>query len=453
MSTLVIDKSETVRFNQQAYLNQLLSQCESQALETKAEWLQKLRQQGATFARESTLPSKRDEDWRFTDLSELYQIDFKLAREATVPDFAWSPFILPEAKHTRLTFVNGIYAPALSDLSALPAGIQIGNLSNLSGSQNEQIVKVLGQQADREIFTALNTAGLSDVAVVWTTRNAVIETPIHLLFLTISTETPTFSQPRVLVVAEAGSCLNLVEYYSAISEYCPDVSQNHPYFTNAVTEIWLGENAQVNHSRIQRESRDCFHISKTAIAQSKDSRYTGNEISLGGKLSRHNLEIVQQGEQTETYLNGLAIVNDKQLADTHSAVFLRKAYGTVNQLHKCIVDGSASGVFNGKISVPKAAQFTNAAQLNRNLLLSPKARINTKPELQITADNVKCSHGATVSQLEADELFYLQSRGLTEVEARHLLIDAFAAEILERLPLKSLRQQLVQCIACRTIDS
>ena len=453
MSTLLIDKPEAIRFNQQTYLNQLLSQCESQELEIKDEWLQKLRQQGAAFASEANLPSKQDEAWRFTDLSELYQIDFKLAGKATVPSFAWEPFVLPEASHTRITFVNGIYAPELSDLSELSEGIHIGNLSSLSGSQVEQIVKYLERQTDREIFTDLNTAGLSDVAVIWTSPNAVIETPIHLLFLAIPTATPIFSQPRVIAIAEAGSRLNLVEYYSATSKYCIDVSQNYPYFTNAVTEIWLGENAEINHSRIQRESRDCFHIGKTAITQSKNSRYTGNEINLGGKVYRQNLEIVQQGEQTETYLNGLAIVGDKQITDTHSAVLLQQPYGTVNQLHKCILDDSTKSIFNGKISVPKAAQFTNAAQLNRNLLLSPKARVNTKPELQITADNVKCSHGATVSQLEADELFYLRSRGLTEVDARHLLIDAFAAEILERIPLKSLRQRLVQCIACRTINS
>jgi Fe-S cluster assembly protein SufD len=451
MSTLVITKPEAIGFNREMYLNRLLAQCEGQELAIKAEWLQQLRQRGAAFVSESTLPSKRDEGWRFTDLSELYQIDFQLANKATVPAAAWQPFVLPEASHSRLAFVNGIYAPELSDLSGLPEGIDIGNLNSLSGSQNVQVVKYLGQQTNGDVFTALNAAGLRDVAVIWTSRNAVIETPIHLLFLTVPGATPIFSQPRVLVVAEANSSLNFVEYYSAISEYCPDVQQNRPYFTNAVTEIWVGENAQVNHSRIQRESRDGFHIGKTAIAQSQDSRYTCNEISLGGKLYRHNLEIVQQGEQTETYLNGLAVVGGKQVTDTHSDVFLRKPYGTVNQLHKCIIDDSAHAIFSGKISVPKAAQLTNAAQLNRNLLLSPKARVNTKPELQITADNVKCSHGATISQLEADELFYLRSRGLTEVDARHLLIDAFAADILERLPFKSLHHQLTQCVACRTI--
>lgn len=452
MSTLVIAKPETIGFNREAYLKQLLAQCESQESVIKTEWLQQLRQQAAAFVGKSTIPSKRDEEWRFTDISELCQINFQLADKVTVPMAAWQPFILPEARQARLTFVNGIYAAELSDLSGLPEGIHIGNLNSLSGLQNAPIVKYVGQQAGNgDAFAGLNAAGLRDIATIWINRNVVIETPIHLLFLTVPSATPSLSQPRVLVVAEANSSLNFVEYYSAISEYCPDVSQNHPYFTNAVTEIFLEENARVNHSRIQRESRDGFHIGKTAIAQNKDSRYTCNEVSLGSKLYRHNLEIFQQGEQTETYLNGLTIIGGKQVADTHSAVFLRHPYGTVNQLHKCIIDDSAHAIFNGKISVPKTAQFTNAAQLNRNLLLSPKARVNTKPELQITADSVKCSHGATISQLEAEELFYLRSRGLTEVDARHLLIDAFAADILERLPFNSLQHQLAQCVACRTV--
>jgi Fe-S cluster assembly protein SufD len=225
------------------------------------------------------------------------------------------------------------------------------------------------------------------------------------------------------------------------------VGKNAPYFTNAVTEIWVQDNAQVKHNRIQQESENGFHIAKNAIAQARDSRYTCNEINLGGKLYRNNLDIFQTGEQTTTHLNGLVAISGEQVSDTHSAIFLTKPHGTTDQLHKCIIDGSAHAVFNGKVFVPKAAQLTNAAQLNRNLLLSPRARVNTKPELQITADNVKCSHGATVSQLEADEVFYLRSRGLTEADSRRLLVDAFAAEILECISIESLRQTLTQLIA------
>ncbi len=460
MSTSVasdlIFKPEEVGLKEDAYLGGLLSHCEAQQPVFNPEiagWLEQLRQKAASVVVQSRMPSQKDEEWRFTDLSELLQLNFQTAGEAEVTHDTLEGFILPEAAQSRVVFVNGFYAPQLSDISGLPEGVYVGNLSDLSISQSKEIVKYLAQQqGEAEVFTALNTSGLKDTAVIWVAPNVAVEKPIHLLFLTVAPESPTFSQPRALVVAERGSSLQLVEYYGAVAQYCSDIPRNHPYFTNAVTEIWVQENAQVNHSRIQRESGDGFHIGKSAIAQARDSRYTCNEISLGGKLYRHNLEVLQTGEQTETQLNGLTMIGGEQLADTHSLVSLTQPHGTANQLHKSIIGDRARAVFSGKIFVPKAAQLTNAAQLNRNLLLSPKARVNTKPELQITADNVKCSHGATVSQLEADEVFYLRSRGLSESDARHLLIDAFAAEILARLPVKSLRTRLSQCVACRTID-
>ena len=214
------------------------------------------------------------------------------------------------------------------------------------------------------------------------------------------------------------------------------------YFTNAVTEIWVEENAQVSHTRIERESNAAFHIGKSAIAQARDSRYTCNAITLGAKLSRHNLDVFQMGEQTETTLNCLTMIGERQLADTHSAIAFNYPHGMSRQLHKCIVADRAHAVFNGKVFVSKPAQLTDAGQLNRNLLLSPKARVDTKPQLEIIADDVKCTHGATVSQLDDEEVFYLQSRGLDETNARNLLINAFAAEIITQLPVASLREML-----------
>jgi Fe-S cluster assembly protein SufD len=217
-----------------------------------------------------------------------------------------------------------------------------------------------------------------------------------------------------------------------------------------VTEIWVNENAQVSHSRIVLESDTAFHIGKTAVTQARYSRYSCNAVTVGGKISRHNLEILQTGEQTETTLNGLTVIADKQLADTHSAIALNHPHGISKQLHKCIIGDRAHGVFNGKIFVPKPAQLTDAAQLNRNLLLSSKSRIDTKPQLEITADNVKCAHGATVSQLEDDEIFYLQSRGIDENDARKLLVNAFAAEIINLIPVTSLGEKLLKTVVTLT---
>ena len=419
------------------YLTALLEQVQGQKLEF-ADWLQEVRDRATSWVEQQRMPSKRDEEWRSTDLSSLMQVNFVKAQAQAKDEVP----TLPEAAQSRVVFVNGVYSPKLSDVSALPEAVFVGNLAQLPDTHLPEIVKYLAQQeGGQEVFTALNTAGFADVAVIWAAANVTVETPIHLVFLSVAGDSPTFSQPRALVVAKRGSSLELIEHYLGAQTY----------FTNAVTEVWLEENAQVQHTRVQQESESGFHIGKTAIAQARSCRYTCNAISLGAKLSRHNLEVWQRGEQTETTLNGLTMIGGNQLADTHSAIALTKPYGTTDQLHKCIVDDRAHAVFNGKVFVPKAAQLTNAAQLNRNLLLSPKARIDTKPELQITADNVKCSHGATISQLEPEEIFYLRSRGLNEADARQLLIDAFTAEIIDRLSVASLRDTLSESVA-RTLN-
>ena len=214
--------------------------------------------------------------------------------------------------------------------------------------------------------------------------------------------------------------------------------------TNAVVEVTIGANAALKHTRIQRESKTAFHIGKTAVTQARDSRYHAINISLGGQISRHTPEVTLLGNQTETDLDGLTLSAGTQLADTHSTIGFTTSHCVANQLHKCIIDDSARAVFNGKVFVPHEAQQTDASQLSRNLLLSPKARVDTKPQLEIIADDVKCAHGATVSQLEEDEVFYLQSRGLDRESACDLLVEAFAAEIIEKCPTDSIRQGLLQ---------
>lgn len=435
---------------EQTYLTALLEQFQKNAA---MDGLQELRQHTAAIVQEQGIPTRRDEEWRFTDLSPLLQVTFQgvETRDVAPLQLDITSLILPEATDSRLVFINGVYVPNLSSVAGLPEGVYVGNLAELPSQYDTRIRDYLGkQQGASEVFTALNTAGLTDVAVVWASKNTIVETPIHLLFISTTNEVPIISQPRCLVVAETGSSLNLIEHYGANVDGCPDIPVNRPYFTNQVTEIWVEENAQVIHTRNQREARDAFHIGKTAIAQARNSRYTCNAISLGAKLSRHNLDVFQTGEGTQTTLNGLTMIGGKQVADTHSAIALNYPNGISNQLHKCIIDDHGHAVFNGKIFVPQAAQYTNAGQLNRNLLLSPKARVDTKPQLEITADQVKCAHGATVSQLDADEVFYLQSRGINATNARELLLDAFAAEILNRIPVASLRQKLSRCVSCRT---
>jgi Fe-S cluster assembly protein SufD len=432
---------ESTPKNRDAYLAELLKVIAAPA--TSKSYLQELHTHALGFLQEETIPSNKDEEWRFTDLSPILNYHFTNPNPE-LPPVNINGLILPETANTRLIFVNGNYAPELSSIE-LPTGVFVGNLTAAEAT-GLSVGDYLGKQpGGEEVFTAVNTAGINEAAIVWLSKNVTLETPIHLLFLATVDETAVVIQPRVLVVMETGSNATIIE------EYLHTSIPEHSYLNNSVTEINLAENARLNHTRIQDEDLSAFHIGKTAVSQSRYSHYTGNAIALGGKLSRHNWEIFQTGEQTETNLNGLAMIHGEQTADTHSSIALTKPHGTTNQLHKCIVDDRGHVIFNGKVFVPQAAQLTDAAQLNRNLLLSDRAKVDTKPQLEITADNVKCSHGATVSQLEDDEIFYLQSRGLDVETARVLLINAFAVEIIDRIPVASVREKLA--FAVKTFKS
>jgi Fe-S cluster assembly protein SufD len=426
------------------FLAGLVNQCEKLGAanaKSSAYGLNDLRDIATQYVLAASFPTVRDEEWRFTDLSSLLQIQFNVP-QSNQSAIALSDIIMPVKDKgdlpLRLVFVNGVYAPDLSAVN-LP-DFYVGNLSNAPEKYQARIADILSQHKQQtEVFTALNIAGLVDSAVVFVPANMSIALPIHLLFLTAPGASPTMCQPHCVVIAEPGSNVTLVEDYATIG--------NVAAFTNAVTDVVVGENAAVNHVRLQREGLNVVHIGKSAIDQSRNSRYTCHAISLGGKISRHNLEVFQHGEATETTLNGLTVAFGEQLADTHSLINFNHPHGTSRQLHKCIIGNKARAVFNGKVFVAKAAQLTDAGQLSRNLLLSPRARVDTKPQLEIVADNVKCSHGATVSQLEDDELFYLQSRGLDLERSRYLLIDAFAAEILDKLPIVGVAKMLSTCMA------
>jgi Fe-S cluster assembly protein SufD len=404
-----------------AFLTDLLNQVSASE---KDVWVQQIKNDAVKWVRHSVIPNTRDEEWRFTDLSPLKEVSFNLA---TFQEISVKGLALPEVAH-RLVFVNGVFAANLSNTENLPAGLKVGNLDVLDDDVAQEYLAQ--SEGTRDVFTALNTAGLNDVAVVWVGKNVVVEHPIHLLFISVAAEGVIISQPRCLVVAESNSQLTLIEEYTNHRD--TENTEEEVYFNNSVTEIWVNENAQVNHNRIVLESDAAFHIGKTAVTQARYSRYSCNAVTVGGKISRHNLEILQTGEQTETTLNGLTVIGEKQLADTHSAISLNHPHGVSKQLHKCIIGDRAHGVFNGKVFVPKPAQLTDAAQLNRNLLLSSKARIDTKP------------------QLEDDEIFYLQSRGIDETDARKLLVNAFAAEIINLIPVSSLREKLLKTVVTLT---
>ena len=407
-------------------------------------WLSQLRAAAVDRVGALTVPTTRDEEWRFTDISPLTRMSLQPVRAASNLQAAdLERFLLAEAAN-RLVFVDGVYAPQLSSV-ARDSGMTVSNLAAAVSAHAAAIEPHLGRHAGFQdnAFAALNTAFLHDGAVIVVPRGASVASPVHLLF--IATQKEAASHPRCLLVAESGSAVTVVEDYVALQE--------EAYLTNAVTEIAIAEDARVDHVRVQRESAQAFHIANCAVSLARASRYQSVSVALGARLSRHNLNVLHAAEGAECTIDGLALIGERQLADTHSFIDHAKPHGTSRQLHKCIAGGAAHAVFNGKIMVRPGAQRTDSSQSSRNLLLTGKAHVDTKPQLEIFADDVKCAHGATVGQLDSEAVFYLKSRGLSEVAARNLLTYAFGAEVIDRISVASLRQRLEQTVLEQTRSS
>ena len=395
-------------------------------------WVARLRGEALDRANALAVPTTGDEDWRFTDLSPLYRLAFHPARAAPLAQELLAPFVAPEAG-VRLVFVDGRFVPGLSELPdsgglvALPlaAGIE---------RHGERAQSHLAQLANfrTDALVALNTAYLQDGALIMAPAGQRVEAPVHLLF--VSTQQDVAVHPRVLVIAEAGAELTLVEDFVTLHDGA--------YCVNAVTEVSVASQARVRHVKLQRDGTSAFHLATCAVRLDRDARYVSNNVTFGARISRQNLNVVQAGEGAECHLDGLALIGGRQLADTHSFIDHALPHGRSRQLHKCVAGGGAHVVFNGRVLVRAGAQQTDSGQQSRNLLLSDKAHVDTKPQLEIFADDVKCSHGATVGQLESEEVFYLRSRGLTDTAARNLLTYAFAADIVNRIPLPSLAARL-----------
>ena len=408
-------------------------------------WINTLRVEADNRLDVLALPTLRDEEWRFTDISPLTKLSFSPASSATyLEDADIAHFYIEEAS-SRLVFVDGIYAPQLSS-AASSSGLVVSNLQTALATHAAAIEAHLGRHADfcDNVFAALNTAFLHDAAVIMVPPNVTLAAPVHLLF--IATQKEVASTPRCLVIAESGSEVTVIEDYVVL--YQPRW-QEEAHFTNAVTEIALKDNASVNHIRIQREGSKAFHIANCAVSLGSSSNYQSVSVALGAQISRYNLNVLL-AEGAECAVDGLALIAANQLADTHTCIDHVQPHGVSRQLHKCIVGGSAHAVFNGKIMVRQGAQRTDSVQSSRNLLLTGKAHVDTKPQLEIFADDVKCTHGATIGQLDSEEVFYLKSRGLSDSVARNLLTYAFGAEIIERIPVASLKHQLEQMVLEQT---
>jgi Fe-S cluster assembly protein SufD len=394
----------------------------------KLPWLRKLREDAFARFCETGFPTTHDEDWRFTNVSAIAKTQFSLPRE-TEPQLSKSDprSWRMEGSAAQLVFVDGRFSRELSFIDSLPAGVEISGLKDQIATKPEAIEAHLGRYLaiQRDPFSALNTAFLEDGAYVLVRRGKVLEGPIHLLFVSTAGDAPTMSHPRNLLVFEDESQGTVIEEYVSVG--------GGTVLSNSATELIAGENATVSHYMIEREHRSAFNVSTLRIEQGRTANVASHSLLLGGGLVRNNVHPVLAGEGGECLINGLFVGEGRQHLDNYMYVEHAKPHCSSRQFYNGILDGHAHGVFHGRIVVHKDAQKTDAKQTNRNLLLSDDAQIDTKPQLEIYADDVKCTHGATIGQIEENALFYLQSRGIDELSARRLLLLAFASECLDRM--------------------
>ena len=399
-------------------------------------WLTPLRKAAISRFREVGFPTRRDEEWRFTNPAPLAEIDFQSVKPGTAVTAAEiASFTLPEMGTTTLVFVDGGYVPALSQAGTLPPGVTVSSLAEAFAAHHPAIEPHLARVAKFDTtFPALNTAFLSDGAFVHIAKGAVASEPIHLLFVSTDSGTPTVTHPRTLIVAEENSQATVVESYASVGD---GVS-----LTNAVTEIVVAQDANLDHYKLNRDSRNAYHVATMQVQMGRQSVFSSHSINLGGLFVRNDANAILSAEYAECTLNGLSLVDGKRLVDNHTAIDHALPNCNSHELYKYILDDQSRGVFNGKIYVREDAQKTDAKQTNRALLLSADAQINTKPQLEIFADDVKCTHGATIGQLDPEQLFYLRSRGIPKDEARDLLIYAFAGDVISRIKIAALRDAL-----------
>ena len=407
------------------------------AKSTEPAWLKMLRENAIDQFAEIGFPAVVNEEWKYTNVAPFLAEEFEIAGTSkTLTQEVFASFVLPETANSRLVYVDGKFSPELSNVSAVTNGASVLTLTEaIKDPTLAEIVKThLARLVDYRVngFAALNAAMWHDGAFIFIPKETKIDAPVELIFIATTENTASF--PRVLVCAERGAEAALVEAY-----FRTDETQ---YFTDAVVEIVLADEAKLTHTRIQRESHAALHIGATRASLARGSVYNTTNITLGAALSRHDVGVKFNAEGAECFVDGLYLVGETQHADTHSVIDHAVPNCVSHQTYKGILDGKSRAVFNGKIFVRENASGTNGYQSNKNLLLSNDARVDTKPQLEIFNDDVKCSHGATVGQLEDEEVFYLLSRGLSPDLARNLLTYGFAEEVINKIEIESIRKQL-----------
>ncbi len=407
-------------------------------------WLTALREQGMARFSATGFPTTRDEEWRYTNTAAIANTAFVLddAPPAPVTHAALEAFRFGQTA-AELVFVDGRYVSALSTVAGHTAGLDVMPLSNAIAQHEALVSDALGKHLDTKAdpFAAMNSAFIEDGLFVHVHRKAAIEHPIHVLYVSTGGKTPRVTHPRNLILACPQSQVTIVESYVSLGE---GVS-----FSNAATEIVVGEQAQVHHYLIERENLSSFNVQTLAIHQARNSRCDSHALLLGGALVRNNVNPVLAGEHCECLVNGLYIGGGRQHMDNHMRVVHAQPHGDSRQYYKGILTDQARGVFTGRIIVNPGAQKTDAKQTNANLLLSTEAHVDTKPQLEIYADDVKCTHGATIGQIDEEAIFYLQSRGIGREAARNLLVFAFANESFDRMTAGPVRAYCERLLVAR----
>jgi Fe-S cluster assembly protein SufD len=401
----------------------------------KVAWLELVRNSAMDRFEQLGFPSVREEDWKYTNLATLAKEEFVPVTSGSVEERSIESFTYPETADAHLVVIDGFLREDLSTKTGLGEVVAVDLFSAVEDARYNKIVrKYLARNASYHDngVAALNTAFLQSGVFLWIPKNVKLARPLQITFLANAENGASF--PRLLVVAEENSSATLIESFASVN--------GGKYFTNAIAEIVLKDGSQLDHYRIQRESKNAYHVSTTAAELGRASRYDTTSINLGAQLSRHDVSVVLDHEGAETAVDGLYMVGSDQHMDTHSVIDHKEPHCTSHQLYKGILDGNGRAVFNGKVFVRKGAQKTDAMQTNKNLLLSEKARVDTKPQLEIYADDVKCAHGAAVGQIDPEQLFYLETRGIGSELGRSLLTYGFAEEVIGKIKIDSIRSQL-----------
>lgn len=397
-----------------------------------AAWLDHARRDALDWFADRGFPTARDEDWKYTNTAAIERRPMKaVTARGSVSADQVRGLVFAELPCHLLVFLDGRFDPTFSSLGALPAGVSIRSLAEVIAQDGQRVESLLAREP-ANAFGALNLAFMTDGVVIELSRNAVVERPIHLLYIASQAETSVHY--RNLIVADENAQATVVEHYAG-PEDCS-------YLTNAVTTIVGAANSNVEHYKLQQESAQAFHVAGIHATQARDSRFISHSIALGGAIARNDITTRLAAEGAECTLNGLYMVGGRQLVDHHTRIDHDKPRGTSREFYRGVLDGAARGVFNGKVVVHPNAQHTDAQQSNHNLLLSKAAQIDTKPQLEIFADDVKCTHGATVGQLDDGMLFYLRARGIEPEVAKALLIYAFAHDIVGRIRLDPLKRRI-----------